>query len=143
MTQPPPDTDTGPDRPELTEGQQRALNALHQGWNPLPLPANRKSRPPTGSTGYEGVDITEEDILAHPSQWEGNLGLRMPSTSEYKVIGIDIDNYKKGQAMDNLRKRVGPDLEPLLHHALSTTWISTGRGKEGLPQRHIPVPRPT
>ena len=66
------------DKATTTAGEQAV--ALHQaGWNPLPLPANRKTPPPSGSTGAEGTDLTADDINKHP--WDGNIAVRAPHRS--------------------------------------------------------------
>ena len=147
---------------DITEGQKRAIRLLNLGWHPLPLPSNRKSPPPTGLFGYKGRDIQyPDDILSNrlpsgqtrPGLWDDNLATRMPQD----VFGLDIDNYKKRcrdcrelvkpvlrcecsepvkpfiTALENLRERVGAALEDKLRQALKSTWVSTGRGKEGLP----------
>jgi hypothetical protein len=61
-----------------------------RGWPPVPLPPGQKKSPPTGLTGWDGVDLTAEEI--ETVDWSGNIGLRMPAD----VIGIDVDAYNGG-----------------------------------------------
>lgn len=63
---------------------------LRDGWQPFPLPARKKTPPPSGYTGAGGLDIKGADA----QNWldEGayaNLGIRMPDG----VLGIDVDGY--------------------------------------------------
>lgn len=74
------------------------VRGYHQlGWHVLPLPAGRKFPPPDGTTGADGVDLTEQQALLSivPS---GNLGLRMPEG----VVGIDVDAYGEKQGAETL-----------------------------------------
>ncbi len=66
----------------------------------LPLPPGAKTPPPSGFTGWPGVDTSGADIaeLAEVPRYQGTAqtALRMPPT----VIGIDVDHYaaKRGGA---------------------------------------------
>src|SRR5262249_3715826 len=79
----------------------------------------QKADPPTGYTGYEGVDPDLNTI----NQWatespHGNIGLRMPEN----VIGIDVDSYDGRQGGQTIAK-----IEKELKCPLPPTWISTSR----------------
>jgi putative DNA primase/helicase len=64
---------------------------LELGFSPLPLPVGKKKSPPTGYTGYDGKDVTAEDVAIWIEQMpDGNIALRLPRGT----IGIDVDAYK-------------------------------------------------
>lgn len=89
------------------------------GWCPLPLPARKKSSPPTGTTGkYEMPD--KKKIIGWHKQKDprGNIAIRVPEG----VIGIDVDAYddKVGErSLSTLISDLGP---------LPETWTLTARG---------------
>ena len=90
-----------------------ALGLLERGWHPLPLPIDKKTPPPAGTTGYNGRDLRRDDLPRHG--WAGNLGVRMPRN----VIGLDVDAYKGGLGtLSELVARFGP---------LPPTVLSTAR----------------
>jgi len=98
---------------------------LHGGWAPLPLPAGRKTPPPTGYTGADGAWPTSAQLAtwcAESRHRDGNIGLRLPDN----VVGIDVDQYGQKAGHDNLLavlEQAG--LEPL-----PPTWRSSSRGAE-------------
>jgi hypothetical protein len=100
---------------------------LDAGWPcVLPVPAETKSPPPEGFTGEAGVDTDPATVLAWiRSNPHSSIALRMPETSEWAVIGIDVDHYPKGQT-----QKVGGQtlarLEALLG-PLPPTWVSSAR----------------
>lgn len=105
-----------------------AKQLLEGGWHPLPLPPFEKYPPPAGTTGYDGVDLTDGDIDTLP--WAGNIGIRMPDD----VIGIDVDAYKGGSdTLDNLVEK--------LEQPLPMTYLShSGRGDgSGIRFYRVPV----
>ncbi|WNV83718.1 phage/plasmid primase, P4 family [Umezawaea sp. Da 62-37] len=71
-----------------------AWEAWHaKGWPVLVLPAGRKTPPPSGFTGYNGVTASYADLYAWSEDRPGgNIALRMPAG----VIGVDVDAYTKG-----------------------------------------------
>ena len=87
------------------------------GWS-FPLPEGKKSPPPDGCTGEDGVDADADQLRLWVAQnGRRNIGLRMPTT----VIGIDVDNYddKTGGAdLGMLEAKLG-ELPP--------TFIATSR----------------
>ncbi|MGH9001511.1 MAG: bifunctional DNA primase/polymerase [Acidimicrobiia bacterium] len=88
------------------------------GWaGVLPLPAGKKWPPPTGYTGAEGADPTDQEIHTWiDRQPDGNVGIRVPEG----VVGYDADLYKpEGRHTHaELVARCGP---------LPATWVSTSR----------------
>jgi DNA polymerase-1 len=100
---------------------------LDAGWPcVLPVPAETKSPPPEGFTGEAGID-TDANTLAVWGQTlpYHSIALRMPATAEWAVIGIDVDDYPKGetvkvggQTLAALEAQLGP---------LPPTWISSAR----------------
>lgn len=90
------------------------------GWaGVLPLPPGRKGPPPSGFTGWAGVDPSGADIWAwlEDGRGAGNIGLHLPSG----VYGLDVDNYGSktgGAALAALVERLGP---------LSPTWAVSSR----------------
>lgn len=97
--------------------QADALRYFDAGWPVLELPARAKEPPPTGRTGYDGVDATRDEVAA--GAWSGNIGLRMP----VGVIGIDIDAYHGGLVtLDALKHKLGP---------LPLTWVSHSNRADG------------
>ena len=98
----------------------------HRGWPTLELPYHTKGPPPEGRTGYDGVDMTEADVLT--ATWTGNIGLRMPPD----VIGLDVDAYRGGvDSLNDLVRRLG---------ALPKTWISHNGRNDGSGIRFYRVP---
>jgi hypothetical protein len=60
-----------------------------KGWQAFPLPAGKKSPPPSGLTGESGRTPTAKEV----GEWkthDGNVGIRAPDG----VVGLDIDAYK-------------------------------------------------
>jgi hypothetical protein len=96
------------------------------GWHPVELPPRAKALPPTGRTGYGGVNMTVAEIAA--ARWAGNIALRMPTD----VLGLDVDAYKGGD-------RTLKDLVALLG-ALPKTWISFNGRIDGSGIRFYRVP---
>ena len=93
-----------------------ALRYLKAGWHPFPLPTGQKFPPPAGRTGWNGSDLTEDEILADTDTTPRNIGLRMP----VGVIGIDVDEYGS--------KHGAVELDKLLRgRKLPRTWCSTNR----------------
>ena len=80
------------------------------GWpGVLPLPPGRKGPPPSGFTGWAGVDPSRADIQTWLDEGRsaGNIGVHLPSG----VYGLDVDNYggkHGGEALTKLVEAVGP-----------------------------------
>lgn len=107
-------------------GLHAARELFVKGWHPLPLPKNAKTPPPEGSTGTQGIDLSESEINA--SAWDGNIATRMPGD----VIGLDIDAYHGGD--DTLAAMIAE-----LGH-LPPTWISHSNRRDGSGIRFYRVP---
>lgn len=118
---------TNLDNPQHTPQTKTAAAAYFvAGWHPLELPAGAKAPPPDGRTGYEGSDMTREQIEA--SDWSGNVGLRVPPD----VIGLDVDAYKGGlDTLNALINQLGP---------LPSTRISHSGRNDGSGIRFYRVP---
>ena len=85
----------------------------------LPLPYGKKTWPPTGYTGYDGVDPSYADCTAwSESGKRQNICLRLPPI----VIGIDVDHYDGKTGGDTLSALVEK------YGLLPATWLSTSRG---------------
>lgn len=104
-----------PDHPYAATAAQYLAN----GWNPMPMcPADNKSTPPAGFTGYKGRAVTADDVTRwSTSKPDHHVGLRMPPD----VIGIDIDHYGTKRGADRIAE-LEADLGPL-----PPTWTSTSR----------------
>ena len=94
------------------------------GWSPIPLPARRKSPPPTGWTGYDAPVVSGADIQAwiDAGLSGSNVGLRLPDT----VLGLDVDAYDGKPGENTMRTaidRLG---------TLPTAPRSTSRGADDL-----------
>ena len=68
------------------------------GWHGvLPLPPDKKKSPPTGYTGWHGIDPTSKQIelwritTTGNYQASSNICIHMPDG----VIGIDVDDYEE------------------------------------------------
>lgn len=102
------------------------------GWRGiLPLPYKRKTFPPTGYTGHDGIDPSFADCHAWSEAGPRNICLRMPPT----VVGIDVDHYgdkRGGDTLADLVQRHGP---------LPATWMSTSRddGISGIRLYRVPA----
>lgn len=107
--------------PKPTRGYASAAPAyVGNGWQPFPLPAGRKSPPPTGYTGANGRSPTVGDVTRWcSSNPHGNIGLHLDPT----IVGVDVDDYEG--------KEGGATLSALeqTHGALPPTWSSTSRGE--------------
>lgn len=100
-----------------------------RGWPPFPLPANAKGPPPSGVTGYDGLDLTAAQVAA--ARWTGNVGVRMPAD----VIGLDVDGYGGKRAVSALMA-----LEAELGPLPPTVRSSNGRpGQSGIRFYRVPV----
>lgn len=93
------------------------------GWvGVVPLPAGQKGPPPTGYTGWAGVEPSGADVQAWIDgsgrhSGAGNIGLRIP----HGVYGLDVDAYgeKDGAAaVAEMEAAYGP---------LPATWVITSR----------------
>ena len=103
-----------------------AIRYHRAGWHPLELPARAKSPPPDGRTGYDGVDMIDQEVAL--ASWSGNIGLRAP----VDVIGLDVDVYKGGaKTLNELLGRLGP---------LPLSWISHNGRNDGSGIRFYLVP---
>jgi len=91
---------------------------LAAGWvGVLPLPYGRKTPPPDGFTGRQGVDPTLAEVRAWVRRFPGgNVALRLPP----QVVGLDLDLYKPDGAASYaaLVDELGP---------LPATWRSSAR----------------
>ncbi len=96
---------------------------LAAGWpSILPVPHGRKSPPPAGYTGADGLDPTHAQMTAWMAeQPRANAALRLPRG----VIGLDVDDYgdKVGRATWEAHCARYGDPPP--------TWVITSR-REGL-----------
>lgn len=111
---------------------QAAENYFQRGWSGiLEFPAGEKSPPPTGRTGYEGINLPLDQCLRRFRGGRTNLGLRLPPT----VVAIDVDAYStaKGektgdQTLVELERKLGP---------LPATWSSTARGTDSPSRQYL------
>lgn len=113
-----------------TGGRPYAASAeayLAAGWPcVLPVPPESKTPPPLGYTGEHGRDTGPAEVTAMIAGYPGHsVALRMPDG----VIGIDVDDYPKGQTL----KRGSATLAHFvaLYGPLPATWSSTARGHDG------------
>jgi len=86
---------------------------------PLGRGPAQKSPPPTGYTGWAGVDPSGADIQAWVDGREGtrNIGWHIPRG----YTAVDVDAYHRGgESLAKLEDKVG--------HVLPRTWTSTARG---------------
>lgn len=103
-----------------------AVEAYYRaGWPAiLPVPVTDKHPPPVGFTGEHGADTSPEQLTSWASNgYAGHsIALRMPDG----VIGIDVDDYAKGEAT----KHGGATLTAYeaAWGPLPATWRSTARG---------------
>lgn len=90
-----------------------------RGWLGLfPLPYGKKSPPPGGRTGRDGINATYADLYTETQDLgRFNLGLRLPPT----VIGIDVDAYAGKGGAETLK-----DLTDL-YGELPPTWRCSSR----------------
>lgn len=116
-----------------------ALDYLHKGWWPLPLPEGKKHSPEKGLTGGISPFPDPDTQLEMVESWRntsprGNVALRMG----HNVIGLDVDDYPDGKEdpetgeikikegynqLKELEAKLGP---------LPPTWVSSARfGIEG------------
>jgi phage/plasmid-associated DNA primase/DNA polymerase I-like protein with 3'-5' exonuclease and polymerase domains len=95
----------------------------------IPVPPEAKFPPPGGFTGAGGRDSAPEDIVRWAGERAGDsIALRMPDG----IIGIDVDDYPKGDTVKHGARTVAAaeaELGPL-----PPTWSSTARGP-GQPAR--------
>lgn len=75
---------------------------LAAGFGPLPIPAESKAFPPSGTTGRDAAMPTEADVAGWiRTQGLGNIAVRLPDG----VIGIDVDDYDGKRAAATLAER--------------------------------------
>jgi len=96
----------------------------------LPLPYMKKTWPPSGYTGHDGMDTSYADCMTFIDDGQQNICLRMPSN----VVGIDVDHYNDKAGGDTLAKLVES------FGALPPTIMSTSRhdGISGIRLYRIP-----
>jgi hypothetical protein len=106
---------------ETSGPYERAVWAYRRvGWRgTLPLPSGRKGPPPSGFTGWAGVDPSGPDVQTWIDEGRGggNIGVHLPPG----VYGLDVDNYGSkagGAALAGLVERCGP---------LPATWLVSSR----------------
>ena len=90
------------------------------GWTGvLPLPERAKWPPPSGYTGWAGVDPSGADVAEwiHGPEGAGNIALRLP----HGVYGLDVDAYGEKTGGGALAAALG-NLGPL-----PDTWVVTSR----------------
>ena len=101
------------------------------GWRGiLPLPYQRKTWPPEGYTGHNGVDPSYADCATWADDGARNICLRMP----VDVVGVDVDHYGGKTGGDTLHALVAK------HGPLPPTFLSTSRddGMSGIRLYRIP-----
>lgn len=101
------------------------------GWRGiLPLPYQRKTWPPEGYTGHNGIDPSYADCATWADDAAKNIALRMPMD----VVGIDVDHYGGKTGGDTLHELVAK------HGPLPPTYLSTSRddGMSGIRLYRIP-----
>ena len=98
-----------------------------KGWtNTLPLPAKKKTPPPSGFTGHGGRTVETDDLRRWRSDgWRDREGHYQPGNIALRAapnqLGLDVDAYdsKRGaETLAALEQACGP---------LPRTWISTSR----------------
>lgn len=102
--------------------------AGYNGVIPLGRGPAQKSPPPSGYTGWAGVDPSGPDVQAWVDGREGvrNIGWHIPRTH----VGVDVDGYHGGdESLIKLQRKVG---EPL-----PLTWTSTARGPGGVSRHYF------
>lgn len=112
---------------------QAAGDYWNAGWRGvIPLPPGKKTWPPTGYTGWDGIFPSFPDVMAWAEdRGDGNVALHLPDG----VLGIDVDDYGNkigGQTLE-LRERAWGELPP--------TWRTTSRddGVSGIRLYRVPV----
>lgn len=101
------------------------------GWRGiLPLPYQRKTWPPEGTTGHNGTDPSYADCMTWADDDARNIALRMP----VDVVGIDVDHYGAKTGGDTLHELVAK------YGPLPPTYLSTSRddGMSGIRLYRIP-----
>ena len=112
-----------------------AVKALRLGWQPLPLPAGKKTPPPAGFTGWEGKMVTESDI----AQWTATYGWRQWAArmnplpfacpecggADARPVGVDIDAYKPEAEGRDIVAETSAALG--VPGGLPPTWTTTAR----------------
>lgn len=99
---------------------EAALDYWDAGWRGvIPLPAEKKTPPPKGYTGYAGIDPSFADVYAWTEERSnGNVALHLPAW----LVGIDVDAYGAKPGARTLA-----DLEAK-YGLLPRTTSSTSRG---------------
>lgn len=127
---------------------EAALTLFDLGWQPIPLPVDRKFPPPTGFTGWTGQAASRADIggwiaegvyeTASQATGEvrqttvGNVGIRL-SDGE---LGIDVDHYANKRGADTISAA-----EAELGCELPQTWVVTSKPRTDSGIRLYRVPK--
>jgi putative DNA primase/helicase len=95
---------------------------LDNGWRPLPLPARKKSSPPSDWTGGSKPNSGKRPSKSQMATWakeypQGNIAISPPKN----VIGIDVDMYDGKAGAETLAAAEEAWGE------LPASWISTSR----------------
>lgn len=103
-------------------------NAGYLGVIPLGRGPRMKSPPPSGYTGWAGIDPSGADIQTWCDGPQGirNVGWHLPRD----VMAVDVDAYHGGrESLTKLERAVGAPLP--------TTWTSTARGQDSVSRHHF------
>lgn len=95
---------------------------LDSGWRPLPLPARKKSSPPSEWTGGGKPYSGKRPSISHLARWaveypQGNIAISPPKN----VIGIDVDMYDGKEGRSTFEGAIAAWGE------LPASWMSTSR----------------
>jgi hypothetical protein len=99
-----------------------------EGWEVFPLPPGRKSDPPKGVTGRDGLPLSAGQCQRAAAR-NHNIGLRLPAD----LIGLDVDTHDGGhKTLAELERELGP-----LPPTLSSSKRGTGN-RHGIHLYRVP-----
>jgi AAA domain-containing protein/bifunctional DNA primase/polymerase-like protein len=116
--------DTGPYASAAWQYRQ----AGYAGIIPIGRGPAQKAPPPTGYTGWAGIDPSGPDVQAwiDGSQGARNIAWHLPRGA----VAVDVDAYHRGaESLAKLEQKVGTPLPP--------TWTSTARGQSSVSRHHF------
>lgn len=114
---------------------------LEHGWSPpLPLPKGQKFPPPTGFTGGAARIPTPDEIETwRREKANGNVALYLAEYEGFALLGVDIDNYAKGDRPAGRALEVIAEVEKTARCTFPPTFVLRNR-TDGSEKRLYRVP---
>ena len=131
-----------PENPCYVGGYAAVAHAyIDRGWTPpLPLPHAQKSPPPAGFTGGGAQIPTPDQVeIWRREKANGNPALYLAEYDGFALLGVDIDNYAKGDRPAGRALEVIAEVEQRAGCTFAPTYVLRNR-TDGSEKRIYRVP---